>query len=105
VASNGRLRVNLPASIVTGADRIECMVTNISSAGACLALGNIKDAVPLWLVVDRKRPIPATIVWRKRDSVGVRFRTHQNWVDEVSEERFDPSAWLRETPLGSGCGD
>ena len=98
VASNGRLRVNLPAAIVTSADRTQCTVINISPAGACLAAGNVEDTVPLWLIVDRKRPIPATIVWRKRDCVGLRFRTPQSWVDDASEQRFDPAAWLREAP-------
>jgi hypothetical protein len=34
------------------------------------------------------------MVWRKGDCVGLCFRNEQTWVEEASEQRFDPAAWL-----------
>jgi hypothetical protein len=98
LSAGRRLRVNWRAKITAGTSRTECTVINISHTGACLSLGNVTDNVPLWLTVDRKSPIPATIVWRKRDCVGLRFRKEQTWVDDTSDQRFDPAAWLRDAP-------
>jgi hypothetical protein len=89
------LHVNWSANISAGADRTGCTVVNISRTGACLSLGHVADAVPLWLIVDRKAPIPAMIVWRDRNCVGLRFGKEQTWVEETSDQRFDPAAWLR----------
>ena len=74
-------------------------MVNISRTGACLTLGQEADSVPLWLIVDKMAPISATIVWREGNCVGVCFGKEQSWVEEASEQRFDPAAWLR-TDLG-----
>jgi PilZ domain len=91
-----RLRVNWPANISVDAGRTGCTVINISASGACLSVGHLTDSVPLWLIVDRMAPISAMIVWREGDCVGLRFRNEQAWIEEASEQRFDPAAWLGE---------
>jgi hypothetical protein len=87
------MRVNWPADISAGASRTGCTVVNISRTGACLSLGHVADAAPLWLILERKA-ISAMVVWRQGNCVGLRFRSDQRWVEEASEQRFNPAAWL-----------
>lgn len=93
-AAGYRLRVNWPATISADAGRTSCTVSNISRTGACLSVGHVTDNVPFWLIVDRIAPILAMMVWREGDRIGLCFRNEQTWVEEASEQRFDPAAWL-----------
>ena len=93
--AGNRLHVNWPANISAGPDHTDCTVVNISRTGACLSLAHVADAVPLWLNVGKMATISAMIVWREGNCVGVRFPKEQSWVEETSEQRFNPAAWLR----------
>jgi len=91
----GRVRTNWPARIKVGTNRTTCTVMDMSNAGACLAFEDaLEQDATLWLVIDRFPPISATVAWRKRDRVGLRFREEQEWVQHAYKKRFDATAWL-----------
>ena len=90
-----RLRANWPAESRSQGKRIPCMVTDISSEGACLSFDRGTDQEStMWLIID-KMPISAEIVWRKKNEVGVRFEEEQEWILDACKKRFDPTAWLQ----------
>ena len=96
-ASSGgqRMRTNWPARIKVGANRTMCTVMDMSNNGACLSFEDaLEQDAALWLVIDRFPPISATVAWRKRDRVGLRFREEQEWVQHAHKKRFDATAWL-----------
>ena len=73
----------------------------MSGAGACLSSTDRLDhGDPLWLVIDRFPPISATVAWRNRDRVGLRFREDQDWFARVHKQRFDATAWLENESAG-----
>jgi hypothetical protein len=93
-----RMRANTPARIKVGVSRISCLVTDVSSSGACLSVdGPLDENARLWLVMDNKPPISAKAAWRKRNRIGLSFDKDQDWVHRIHKDRFDPSAWLEES--------
>ena len=96
-----RVRTNWPARIKVGSRRTSCTVIDMSGAGACLSSTDRLDhGDPLWLVIDRFPPISATVAWRNRDRVGLRFREDQDWFARVHKQRFDATAWLENESAG-----
>lgn len=95
-SADGRMRANWRAEFRSNGSRIPCTVMDVSSGGACLALDGVSDRQSsLWLIIDKMAPIPASVVWRKRNHAGVRFRKEQQWVLEACKQRFDPTAWMK----------
>jgi len=91
-----RMRANWRAEFRSNGLRAACTVMDVSSDGACLSLDGVADRKSsLWLIIDKMAPIPASIVWRKKNHAGVRFREQQQWVLEACKQRFDPAAWLK----------
>ena len=69
---------------------------DVSSDGANL----IVESPPsgdgrLWLIVENVGPIAAQMAWRGKGRVGLCFLEEQDWVLQVSKQRFDPAAWLK----------
>jgi hypothetical protein len=97
-AKGQRLRANLPARVKAGPARTSCMVTDMSSGGACLSFeGPLDQEAELWLIIDSLPPISAKAVWRKSNRIGVTFEREQDWVHQVHKDRFDPAAWIKTT--------
>jgi hypothetical protein len=93
-----RMRANTPARIKAGTARISCLVTDLSSSGACLSVdGPLEENARIWLVMDNKPLISAKAAWRKRNRIGLRFDKDQDWVQRIHKDRDDPSAWLEES--------
>ena len=96
-SSNGRrLRANWPAELRTNGEKTHCMVMDVSSDGANLIVESpLSGDAPLWLIVENVGPIAAQIAWRDKGRVGLCFLEEQEWVLQVSKQRFDPAAWLK----------
>ena len=72
------------------------MVMDVSSDGANLIVESpLSGDAPLWLIVKNVGPIAAQIAWRDKGRVGLCFLEEQDWVLQVSKQRFDPAAWLK----------
>ncbi len=72
------------------------MVMDVSSDGANLLVESPPSAdAPLWLIVENVGPIAAQLAWQKESRVGLSFLEEQEWVLQVSKQRFDPTAWLK----------
>jgi len=68
---------------------------DVSSDGANLIVeGPLSGDAPLWLIVENVGPIAAQMVWQEESRVGLCFLEEQEWVLQVSKQRFDPTAWL-----------
>jgi hypothetical protein len=53
---------------------IDCMVVNLSSAGACLEVQNQEDIPNAFaLVIGAGNPIACKVAWRQATRIGVRF--------------------------------
>jgi hypothetical protein len=92
-----RLRANWRAELRVKGSRVPCSVVDISGTGANLRIDYVPEGdVPVWLVVENMAPIQAEAAWRNKQNLGVRFLQEQGWVGQVSEQRFDPAAWLRD---------
>jgi len=100
-SSNGRrLRANWPAELRTNGEKTQCMVMDVSSDGANLLVESpLNGDVPLWLIVENVGPIAAQVAWQERNRVGLCFLEEQDWVLQVSTQRFDPTAWLKSNPI------
>ena len=91
-----RLRANWPAELRTNGEKSECMVMDVSSDGANLLVESPLSAdAPLWLIVENVGPIAAQVAWQEQGRVGLCFLEEQEWVHQVSKQRFDPTAWLK----------
>ena len=89
-----RLRANWPASIRSSGKHADCRLIDISGDGASIAApGAGCDATATWLIVNQV-PMLASIVWRKGERLGLKFRERQVWVEEAHARRFDAAAWL-----------
>jgi hypothetical protein len=89
------MRANWPAEIRINGERKPCTVIDVSSGGANLRLPRLADeSATVWLVIDNAAPISAAIAWRDKDSTGLRFSEEQNWVTELTRQRFDSTAWI-----------
>lgn len=91
-----RLRANWPAELRTNGEKMPCLVMDVSSDGANLIVESpLSGNAPLWLIVENVGPIAAQVAWRERSRVGLCFLEEQDWVLQVSKQRFDPAAWLK----------
>ena len=90
-----RLSANWPGQIRGAGKTAECTVVDVSRRGAKLRVDDVpEDVAELWLAIEARGMIPASIVWRGRNQIGLAFHEDQAWVCEVSRQRFDPAAWL-----------
>jgi PilZ domain len=97
IVEGRRIGARLPARIKVGTSRAACLVTDVSSSGACLSLdGPLDQNTKLWLIMDNLPPVSATAAWRKRNRVGLRFDKEQDWVHRVHKDRFAPIAGSQE---------
>jgi hypothetical protein len=72
------------------------MVMDVSSDGANLLVEcPLTGDAPLWLIVENVGPIAAQLAWQEESRVGLSFLEKQEWVLQVSKQRFDPAAWLK----------
>jgi hypothetical protein len=72
------------------------MVMDVSSDGANLLVESpLRGDAPLWLIVENVGPIAAHVAWQEERRVGLCFLEEQDWVLQVSKQRFDPAAWLK----------
>jgi hypothetical protein len=70
-----RHRVNMPAKIEYGGDKIACTVRDISVTGAALEISGI-DRIPatFTLIVPEDRlKLPCRVIWRREFRIGVTF--------------------------------
>ena len=95
-SNSRRLRANWPAELRTNGEKAQCMVMDVSSDGANLFVESPLSAdAPLWLIVENVGPIAAQVAWQEQGHVGLCFLEEQEWVHQVSKQRFDPTAWLK----------
>ena len=91
-----RLRANWPAELRTNGEKTACTVADVSNDGANLLVESpISGDAPLWLIVENVGPIAAVLAWQENGRAGLRFLEEQEWVLQVSKQRFDPAAWLK----------
>jgi hypothetical protein len=74
--------------------RNPCTVVDVSGAGANLCVSNLPEQALVWLVIDNVPPIAASIAWRQKGHAGLAFAEEQNWVLDLSRQRFNPAAWI-----------
>ena len=99
VIGGQRRPANMPARIKIGSTRTTCTVKDVSSSGACLTLDDVMaEDVSIWLIIGNLPPIQATAAWRKSNRIGLRFHQDQQWLEQDHKDRFDPTAWLRNSP-------
>ena len=70
-----RVRVNKPAKIDHGGDKIDCIIRDISATGAALEISNIvrvPDNFTLIMPEERLR-LPCHVVWRREFRIGIAF--------------------------------
>jgi PilZ domain len=70
-----RHRVNKPAKIEYGGDKVACTIRDISVTGAALEISGI-DRIPaeFTLIVPEDRlKLPCRVVWRREFRIGVTF--------------------------------
>lgn len=91
-----RVVVNWAAEVkLQDGPRRPCTILDISKTGARVRLDSVPATLgPVWLLVDDIGPISGTLVWRRRGSIGIRFREDQYWVARSEAQRFDSTAWL-----------
>jgi hypothetical protein len=95
LASPGRRwKTKWPGEIDAPCGRIACTVLDISSWGAQVVL----DAVPpaqerVTINLDCIGTIPAQVVWRRENVIGVQFLEQQSWIRRLHARRLDPSTW------------
>lgn len=95
-SSGRRLRTDWPAKITGDGKTVECAVLDVSGSGAKIRVEHLPEGLSeLSLVLDARDTLPATIVWQRRNQIGLSFPEEQEWVYEISKQRFDPAAWLR----------
>ena len=91
-----RLRANWPAELRSNGAKTNCTVVDVSSDGANLLVESpLSGDAPLWLIVENVGPIAAAVAWQEEGRVGLCFLEEQEWVFQVSKQRFDPAAWLK----------
>jgi hypothetical protein len=95
-AADRRLKVDWPAKCGAAGRLESCRVLDISPDGARIAgpVNSTGDNGVL-LFFEHASPVRATIAWRHRDRVGLRFREQQSWIQDKCDRRFDAAAWLR----------
>jgi hypothetical protein len=95
-SASRRLRANWPAELRTSGAKTHCTVVDVSTDGANLLVESPLSAdVPLWLIVENVGPIAAAVAWQEQGRAGLCFLEEQEWVHQVSKQRFDPTAWLK----------
>jgi hypothetical protein len=70
-----RVRVNKPAKIDHGGDKINCIIRDLSATGAALEITDIvrlPDNFVLLIPEDRLK-LPCRVVWRSEYRLGVTF--------------------------------
>ena len=70
-----RYRVNKPAKIDHGGDKINCIIRDLSATGAALEISGIVRVPQNFTLIipeDRLR-LPCQVVWRKEFRIGVAF--------------------------------
>ena len=70
-----RVRLNKPAKIDHGGDKIDCIIRDLSATGAALEISNIvrvPDNFTLIMPEERLR-LPCHVVWRREFRIGVAF--------------------------------
>lgn len=91
-----RLRANWLAQIECAGKTVECIVLEVSSNGAKLqTTHSLKGLAELSLVLEGRDAISATIMWQRKDQIGLLFHEDQKWVLELFKQRFDPAAWVQ----------
>jgi hypothetical protein len=93
-APGRRWKTDWPAELSSPQGRQSCIVLDISSWGARLRLEAAAE-VPerVSLVIDGIGAIPAEIVWRRVDGLGLQFLEQQAWIRRLYTRRLDPLAW------------
>jgi hypothetical protein len=94
--SSRRQKVDWPARCGSPEVAAPCRILDISKDGARVS-GMTKPSRDnsVLLYFENASPVSATIVWRDRDRVGLRFHQQQVWIQDNNERRFDAAAWLR----------
>lgn len=93
-APGRRWKTNWPAELSTARGRTRCVVVDISSWGARLALDaavDLPDQVAL--VIDGIGTIAAQIAWYRDNTIGLRFLEQQGWIRRLHAHRLDPASW------------
>ena len=94
-AAARRLRAIWPAELRVNGKTKPCTVIDISSDGANIRLPQIpNDGESLWLIIDDAAPIAASIAWCEKGQAGLRFSEEQNWIRDLTRQRFDATAWI-----------
>jgi hypothetical protein len=105
VSAGRRYQVNWTAELRAGADRVPCVVLDVSSGGACLRIKHVPPGPgPLLLVAPTILPIPVAVAWRKRNRIGLRFLEEQQWVPETCRPPADSAVWLQESTRAGANG-
>jgi hypothetical protein len=95
-AADRRVKVDWPAKCGAAGRMESCRILDISPDGARI-VGPVNPAGDngVLLFFEHASPVRATIAWRNKDRVGLRFREQQAWVQDNCARRFDAAAWLR----------
>jgi hypothetical protein len=92
--SGRRLRANWPAELKVGGGRAACTVVDVSGAGANLRISHVPEQALVWLMIENLPPIAASVAWREGGHTGLAFAQEQEWVLNLSRQRFNPAAWI-----------
>ncbi|HWC64224.1 MAG TPA: PilZ domain-containing protein [Rhizomicrobium sp.] len=90
-----RQKVDWPARCGAPGMAAPCRILDISKDGARLSGLTKPSRDNSVLLFFEDASVSATIVWRDRDRVGLRFHQQQVWIQDNNERRFDAAAWLR----------
>src|SRR5215469_7042002 len=83
-ALDRRWSANWLATLVTSTDQILCIVEDISAGGAKLRVGLAPQSEEIvTLVIADYGPIPASVAWRSRDRIGLKFSEQQPLVADL----------------------
>jgi hypothetical protein len=101
-ASPGRRwKTKWPGEIDSSGGRVPCTVTDISSWGAQVSLEAVPGAEErVTINLDCIGAIPARVVWRRANVLGVQFLEQQSWIRRLHARRLDPGTW--QVPAGEG---
>jgi hypothetical protein len=85
--------MNWPGEIRFLRVRRPCVVADVSSGGASIRADGVPEGIiDVKLVLAGGPPIAATVAWRARGRIGLRFRAEQDWIGAIGAGRFDPAA-------------
>jgi hypothetical protein len=88
--------VNWPGELRFLGLRRACIVIDLSCAGAHVQVDGLPRGVrDVRLILEMGPPIAASLVWRRKDRLGLCFDREQDWIAELGRRRLDSAEWLR----------